>query len=115
MAFYFKRVSGFREADIIHVRRVRMIARKTLLASAALSGLLIAAGCAHSHSDSGGDMYGEMAKGQCHGVNDCKGHGECKGAGHSCEGKNDCKGKGWMTMSKSDCEAKGGQYVAKAH
>ncbi|MEC4673897.1 MAG: hypothetical protein VST68_06885 [Nitrospirota bacterium] len=93
-----------------------MIPRKALLASAALSGLLIAAGCAHSHGSSGDGMYGEqMAKGQCHGVNDCKGHGECKGGGHSCEGKNDCKGKGWMSMSKADCDTKGGTYVAKAH
>ena len=79
--------------------------------SAALSGLLMAAGCAHS-----GDTMttGEMAKGQCHGVNNCKGHGECKSVGSSCEGKNDCKGKGWVTMSKGDCDAKGGAYVAKA-
>lgn len=87
---------------------------KTLLMGAALSGLLIASGCAHSHdSMSGGGA--QMAKGQCHGVNDCKGKGECKGVGHSCEGKNDCKGKGWTGMSKADCDAKGGQYVAKAH
>ncbi len=85
---------------------------KALFMGAALSGLLIASGCAHSHDSMSG---AQMAKGQCHGVNDCKGHGECKGAGHSCEGKNECKGKGWMGMSKADCDAKGGKYVAKAH
>ncbi len=89
-----------------------MISNKSLLVSAALTGLLFATGCAHSHDSM---SHGEMAKGQCHGVNDCKGHGECKGAGSSCEGKNDCKGKGWVTMSKADCGTKGGTYVAKAN
>ncbi len=89
-----------------------MISNKSFLVSAALSGLLLAAGCAHYHDSGSG---AQMAKGQCHGVNNCKGKGECKSAGHSCEGKNDCKGKGWVTMSKDDCNAKGGQYVAKAH
>ncbi|NKB82043.1 MAG: hypothetical protein GKS05_09185 [Nitrospirales bacterium] len=88
-----------------------MTSQKSALLGAALSGLLIAAGCAHSHDAPSG---AEMAKGHCYGVNDCKGKGECKGVGHSCEGKNDCKGKGWIGMSKADCEAKGGDHVAKA-
>ena len=89
--------------------------QKSLFLGAALSGLLIASGCAHSHdSMSKEGMKGEMAAGQCHGVNECKGKGECKTAASSCEGKNDCKGHGWMSMSKADCDAKGGEYVAKA-
>ncbi|WP_447968546.1 BufA2 family periplasmic bufferin-type metallophore [Nitrospira sp. M1] len=89
---------------------------KSLLMGAALTGMLIASGCAHSHDSMHDSMSGgQMAKGECHGVNDCKGHGECKGAGQSCEGKNDCKGKGWVSMSQADCDAKGGQYVAKSH
>ncbi len=86
--------------------------QKSLLLGAALSGLLIASGCAHSHDSM---SHGEMAKGQCHGVNDCKGKGECKTVASSCEGKNDCKGKGWTSMSKADCDAKGGNHVAKSH
>ncbi len=85
---------------------------KTLLMGAALSGLLVASGCAHSHDSMSG---AQVAKGQCHGVNDCKGKGECKTAKSSCEGKNDCKGHGWNSMSKADCDAKGGDYVAKGH
>jgi len=84
--------------------------QKSLLLGAALSGLLIASGCAHSHDSA---SMGEMAKGQCHGVNDCKGKGECKTLANSCEGKNDCKGKSWMSMSKADCDTKGGSYMAK--
>ena len=69
------------------------MSQKSLLLGAALSGLLIASGCAHS----GNSMpAGEMAKGQCHGVNDCK-------------------GKSWASMSKADCDTKGGTFVAKAH
>ena len=85
------------------------MSQKSLLLGAALSGLLIATGCAHSTDSM---SAGEMGKGQCHGVNDCK--GECKTANNSCEGKNDCKGKSWISLSKADCDTKGGTYVAKA-
>jgi hypothetical protein len=52
------------------------------------------------------------AKIHCQGINACKGHGECAGAGHDCAGKNECKGKGWITTTEADCKAKGGT-VAK--
>jgi len=65
------------------------MSQKSLLLGAALSGLIIASGCAHS----GDSMPGaELAKDQFHGVNDCK--GECKTATSSCKEKNDCKGHG---------------------
>ena len=83
--------------------------QKSLFLGAALSGLLIASGCSHGNYD--GMSKGHMAKGECHGVNDCKGHGECKTSGSSCEGKNECKGKGWVSMSQADCDAKGGKYA----
>lgn len=88
------------------------MSHQSLLLGAALSGLLIASGCAHSANSM---PSAEIAKGQCHGVNECKGKGECKTAASSCEGKNACKGKGWVSMSQADCDTKGGQYVAKAH
>jgi uncharacterized membrane protein len=44
----------------------------------------------------------------CQGVNECKGKGECGGAGHDCAGNNQCKGKGWISLSEADCKAKGG-------
>ena len=78
-----------------------MIRKKSALIGAALSGLIMTAGCASMDGSTGGT---QVAMGQCHGVNSCKGKGECKTAVSSCEGKNDCKGKGWITMSKSECE-----------
>jgi hypothetical protein len=44
----------------------------------------------------------------CEGVNECKGKGECGGAGHDCAGNNQCKGKGWISLSDAECKAKGG-------
>ena len=52
----------------------------------------------------------EEAKGECHGINSCKGKGECGGKGHSCAGKNECKGKGWLSMTEKDCKAKKGTF-----
>lgn len=83
---------------------------KTSLVAAAITGLMMTSvGCSSTQkgaTSSGGDM----AQGQCHGVNACKGHGECGGAGHACAGKNSCKGKGWVKMSKADCTEKGGEF-----
>ena len=51
------------------------------------------------------------AKGECHGVNECKGKGACGGKeGHSCAGKNSCKGKGWLSMTKKECKDKKGTF-----
>ena len=63
--------------------------------------------------DEGGAAKGAAeAKVHCQGINACKGHGECGGAGHDCAGKNECKGKGWISATAADCKAKGGT-VAK--
>ncbi len=81
-----------------------MISKKSLLTSAALTGLLLAAGCAHQD---GSGMYGKAKAtaivGQCHGVNACKGKGDCSAATHDCAGENSCEGKGWIKMSKAMC------------
>ncbi len=78
-----------------------------LLVGAALAGLLMTTeGCA-----SGGQSSSKVAnKGECHGVNSCKGKGACGGVGHSCGGKNECKGKGWLKMSEAECSEAGGTY-----
>ena len=78
-----------------------MISKKSLLASAALSGLIVAAGCASMDGLMGGPQF---VMGECHGINACKGNGACEGVGHTCEGKNDCEGKGWLKMTKGTCE-----------
>lgn len=80
--------------------------KKSLLTAAALS-LAVSAYAGGSDKPS---SSGEVAKGECHGVNSCKGKGECGGKGHACAGQNSCKGKGWVKMSKDDCEAKGGKF-----
>ena len=81
---------------------------KTILLAAAVTGLMMA-GCSTAGSSSGTSV----AAGECHGVNSCKGKGECGGAGHSCAGKNSCKGQGWVKLSKADCEGKGGKFKAE--
>lgn len=81
---------------------------KTVILTAALTGLMLA-GCA-SGTQATSDSSSTVAKGECHGINACKGTGECGGAGHSCAGKNSCKGKGWVTLSKLDCDSKGGTF-----
>ena len=48
--------------------------------------------------------------GECHGINACKGKGECGGEGHECAGNNSCKGKGWIKMSKAACKKKKGTF-----
>jgi uncharacterized membrane protein len=49
---------------------------------------------------------------KCAGINECKGHGTCAGAGNSCAGQNACKGKGVTMVPKAECEKKGGKVVS---
>lgn len=80
--------------------------KKSYLIAAAVSGLVMASGCTSSQPSA------DAAQGQCHGVNACKGTGDCGGKTHACHGKNACKGKGWKKMSQADCEAEGGTFKA---
>lgn len=84
--------------------------KKTTLAAAALAALM-ASGCAHT--EKGAAASAAPSKGECYGVNSCKGTGECGGPGHSCAGQNSCKGQGWVTLAKADCDAKGGTFKAR--
>lgn len=89
--------------------------RKTTLTGAALAALAFAAGCAHHHhgKDAGAKPAGATAavKGECHGVNECKGKGACgSGDNHACAGQNTCKGLGWLSLTKAECDAKGGTF-----
>lgn len=68
-------------------------------------------------ADSGSDAQAphdakKDAKVACTGVNECKGKGECAGAGNSCGGSNECKGKGVVMMGADDCQKKGGKVAA---
>ena len=85
---------------------------KKILIGAAFSGLLLV-GCHNKNKDSSSSIMAKKeVKGQCHGINACKGKGECGSKTHDCGGKNACKGQGWIKMTKKDCDAKGGQFKA---
>ena len=81
---------------------------KSTLMAAALAGLVMTTTACTSTPKATGDQ----AKGECHGVNSCKGQGECGGKGWSCAGKNTCKGQGWVTLTKAECSQKGGTFKA---
>ena len=49
---------------------------------------------------------------RCVGINECKGKGECAGAGNSCGGMNECKGKGVVSTTAEECKQKGGKVVS---
>lgn len=89
---------------------------RKLLLSAALSGLLIGTACKTGAKSEGGSneaaatTSSDVAMGECHGINACKGKGECGGKGHSCAGKNSCKGKGWVKADEATCKAKHGKF-----
>lgn len=82
---------------------------KSVLVAAAVAGLMMA-GCSSAQKTS---TASDAAMGECHGINSCKGQGECGGAGHSCAGKNTCKGQGWLKLSKADCDAKKGTFKSE--
>lgn len=85
---------------------------KKALLTAAITGVFLAASYAVSANN-----VGEV--GECHGVNACKGQGDCggiksTGEKYSCSGNNECKGKGWLKLSKEDCDKKNGTFKMKS-
>jgi hypothetical protein len=83
--------------------------RQTLLATAAISGLL--GGISHlqaRNADTNAPAAGQQASALaptvhgCSGMNDCKGAGGCKTADHSCKFLNSCKGKGGCDITDQD-------------
>ena len=82
---------------------------KSILIAAAIAGLTMTA-CS---TTGGHSSTASTAAGECHGVNSCKGKGECGGAGHACAGKNTCKGQGWIKISKADCDKQNGKFKAE--
>jgi hypothetical protein len=57
--------------------------------------------------------------GECHGVNACRGQGDCQGirrdgTKYTCSGKNECKSQGWVKMNENDCVKKGGTFKKSA-
>ena len=50
-------------------------------------------------------------KGQCWGLNACKGLSHCKGAVNACKGQNSCKGEGFLILSMDSCLESGGDFA----
>jgi len=82
------------------------VSKGILIAAAAATLLASGAVRARAEEKAGGDNV------KCVGINDCKGHGSCAGAGNSCAGKNDCKGKGVVEVPKAECQKKGGKIIS---
>jgi hypothetical protein len=98
---------------------------KVTLAAAALAALGLS-GCAATNGEGGGGTVSMMGrtsapapaastadkKGECWGVNACKGQGACGGVGHDCAGQNACKGQGWLSLTKDECDGRKGKFKA---
>ena len=78
-----------------------MDGRTKALVAASVAGLVAAAGLVlgspHAQAEE------EDAHVPCHGINKCKGVGDCGGKGHSCAGKNECAGQGYVELEKDTC------------
>jgi len=79
--------------------------RRQKTVAAALSGLMMGAMALTSCTPAANEV-----KGECYGVNGCKGKGACGGPGHECAGKNECKGKGFVSMTEKECQDKMGTF-----
>ncbi|MBS0618223.1 MAG: hypothetical protein JSR44_08550 [Spirochaetes bacterium] len=80
--------------------------KTSLLMTAALAGIALAGGVGAKEAKS------KAKKGECHGINGCKGQGDCGSKAHSCAGMNACKGQGWKKMTAAECKAKKGKFQA---
>jgi hypothetical protein len=82
---------------------------RTLIAAAAITGLLSGAAVYRASADSTNATPGKVAPAKkspkvqdCAGNNDCKGIGGCKSGDNGCKFKNSCKGKGGCSITKKD-------------
>ncbi len=80
-----------------------------------LSGIAIAiaaaglAGCASNGGANPSSTVASTDLVQCHGVNKCKGHNDCKTADNACAGQSKCKGHGFVKTSAKACGDIGGK------
>jgi hypothetical protein len=90
---------------------------RTMIAGAAVAGLLTGSFAVRAHSESTSSKVGvslqtaadtQKGKHGCKGQNECKGQGGCKNGDNGCKGKNSCKGKGGCKSSESSCKGKNG-------
>lgn len=76
---------------------------KTMIIASAAAALFLSGSIAAPAADAAG-----ADEVRCAGINECKSHGACAGAGNACAGQNACKGKGIVKTTAEDCKAKGG-------
>jgi hypothetical protein len=101
-----------------------MTTTKSLLAGAALAGIIAGGFASKSNAASNsapqfknakadaGVLAADDKKGETHdcaGKNSCKGKGGCKSGDNGCAGKNSCKGKGGCAMKDGKPAHKGGK------
>ncbi len=84
---------------------------KSLFLAAALSGLALSAQAVEGAKNSSKEV--EVSKGQCLGINSCKGTSACHSEKNSCAGTNSCKGQGWLKTSEKECKDKKGTFKSK--
>ena len=75
-----------------------------ILMGAALAGLALAGSVNAKKAEE------KPKDGECHGINGCKGQGDCGNKDHGCGGQNACKGQGWKKMTEAQCKAKKGTF-----
>ncbi|MEJ2415402.1 MAG: hypothetical protein P8Y45_00395 [Exilibacterium sp.] len=83
--------------------------RHTKLTGVALA--LAAAGLAACAVGETGNVSGVKATTDlvhCYGVNQCKGHNDCKTAENACAGQGSCKGHGFVAVPSDACNKVGG-------
>jgi hypothetical protein len=85
---------------------------KSKLMFAAITGLVVASSAGAAEKAKSTEPTTTM--GECHGVNECKGTGQCATQTHSCAGANACKGQGWISMTEKDCTTKKGKWKKTA-
>lgn len=87
---------------------------KTVIAGAAIAGLLVGSSAVRAYATSTSHGAGvslqtmddaQKGKHACKGQNECKGQGGCKTADNDCKGKNSCKGKGGCATDGSHASA----------
>ena len=74
---------------------------------AAAAAALAACSEAPTQSQSAGSTTTDLA--HCYGVNQCKGHNDCKTADNACGGQASCKGTGFVAMPSKSCTDIGGK------
>ena len=94
-----------------------MLPSRTIIAGAAVAGLLTGTFAVTSYASSvsgtptnPAHMLADQDKGKhgCKGQNSCKGQGGCKAGDNGCKGKNSCKGKGGCKTAENSCKGKNG-------